>query len=170
LIRLLKSRDKKGFDYLYDNYSSSLYGVINTILKKEEFSEEILHDTFLKIWRKIDDYDASKGRFFTWILNIARNMAIDKLRSKEFKSGTKTDDISNFVNISDSEYADKNKLEHIGVKEVLNKLPEEQKFLIEKMYFEGYSQSEIAEEFNIPLGTIKTRVRSGMSKLRILLQ
>ncbi len=140
------------------------------ILKKEVYSEEILHDTFLKIWQKIEDYDASKGRFFTWMLNIARNMAIDKLRSKEFKSGTKTDDVSNFVNIADSEYSDKNVSDYIGVKEVLNKLPEEQKFLIEKMYFEGYSQSEIAEEFDIPLGTIKTRVRAGMSKLRALFQ
>jgi RNA polymerase sigma factor (sigma-70 family) len=139
-------------------------------LKKEEYSEEILHDTFIKIWQKIEDYDPSKGRFFTWILNIARNMSIDKLRSKEFKTTTKTDDISSFVNIHDSGYADRNNFEHIGVKEVLNKLPEEQKFLIEKMYFEGYSQSEIAEEFNIPLGTIKTRVRSGMSKLRVLFQ
>ena len=170
MIKLLKSKDKKGFDYLYDNYSSSLYGVINTILKKEEFSEEILHDTFIKIWQKIDDYDPSKGRFFTWILNIARNMSIDKLRSREFKSTAKTDDISGFVNILDSGYVDKNNFDYIGVKEVLNKLPDEQKFLIEKMYFEGYSQSEIAEEFNIPLGTIKTRVRSGMSKLRVLFQ
>ena len=168
MIQLLKSKDKKGFNYLYDNYSSSLYGVINTILKKEEYSEEILHDTFLKIWQKIDDYDSSKGRFFTWILNIARNMSIDKLRSREFKSTVKTDDIAGFVNIHDTEYSDKNNLDHIGVKEVLNKLPEEQKFLIEKMYFEGYSQSEIAEEFNIPLGTIKTRVRSGMAKLKAL--
>ncbi|MDB5272045.1 MAG: polymerase, sigma-24 subunit, subfamily [Chitinophagaceae bacterium] len=164
------SKDKKGFDILYNNYSSSLYGVIHLIVKKEEYSEEILQDTFLKIWKKIDDYDASKGRFFTWMLNIARNMAIDKLRSKEFKAGNKTDDISSYVDIGDTGYADKHNMDHIGVKDVLNKLPEEHRFLIQKMYFEGYSQSEIAEEFDIPLGTVKTRVRTAMSKLRELFQ
>lgn len=164
------SKDKKGFDVLYNNYSTSLYGVINMIVKKEEFAEEILQDTFIKIWKKIEDYDASKGRFFTWMLNIARNMAIDKLRSKEFKSGSKTDDISTFVDIGDSGYAEKHNMDHIGVRDVLKKLSEEHQFLIQKMYFEGYSQSEIAEEFDIPLGTVKTRVRAAMSKLRELFQ
>lgn len=140
------------------------------IVKKEEFAEEILQDTFIKVWKKIEDYDASKGRFFTWMLNIARNMAIDKLRSKEFKAVSKTDDISSFVDIGDSEYAEKHNMDHIGVKDVLKKLSEEHQFLIQKMYFEGYSQSEIAEEFDIPLGTVKTRVRSAMSKLRELFQ
>jgi len=162
------SKDKRGFDVLYNNYSTSLYGVIHMIVKKEEFAEEILQDTFIKIWKKIEDYDSSKGRLFTWMLNIARNMAIDKLRSKEVKSGSKTDDISNFVDIGDSGYSEKHNTEHIGVRDVLKKLPEEHQFLIQKMYFEGYSQSEIAEEFNIPLGTVKTRVRSAMSKLREL--
>ncbi len=166
----MKSKDKKGFDYLYDNYSTALFGIIDAILKREAYSEEILHDTFIKIWQKMDDYDASKGRFFTWMLNIARNTAIDKLRSKEYKSTTKTDDLSNFVNIVDRDSPEVTQSDYIGVREVLDKLPEEQKFLIEKMYFEGYSQSELAEEFTIPLGTIKTRVRSGMSKLRVLLQ
>ena len=164
------SKDKRGFDVLYNNYSSSLYGVINLIVKKEEFAEEILQDTFIKIWKKIEDYDASKGRFFTWMLNIARNMAIDKLRSKEFKSGSKTDDISSFVDIGDSGYAEKNNMDHIGVRDVLKKLSDDHRFLIQKMYFEGYSQSEIAEEFDIPLGTVKTRVRAAMSKLRELFQ
>jgi RNA polymerase sigma-70 factor (ECF subfamily) len=164
------SKDKRGFDILYNNYSTSLYGVIHMIVKKEEFAEEVLQDTFIKIWKKIEDYDPSKGRFFTWMLNIARNMAIDKLRSKEFKSGSKTDDLSTFVDIGDSGYSEKHNMDHIGVREVLNKLPEEHQFLIQKMYFEGYSQSEIAEEFNIPLGTVKTRVRSAMSKLRELFE
>jgi RNA polymerase sigma factor (sigma-70 family) len=129
-----------------------------------------LHDVFLKVWNKIEDYDASKGRFFTWMLNIARNLAIDKLRSKENKVRSKTDDLSGYVNIEDDGYREHHQSEHIGVREVVAKLPEEQKFLIEKMYFEGYSQSEIAEEYNIPLGTVKTRVRAGMTKLRMLFQ
>lgn len=140
------------------------------IVKKEEYSEELLHDVFLKIWDKIEDYDAAKGRFFTWIINIARNMSIDKLRSKENKARTKTDDISDFVDIGNASYSDQQKAEHIGIRDVVSKLPEDQKFLIEKMYFEGYSQSEISEEFNIPLGTVKTRVRAGMSKLRSIFQ
>ncbi|MBX9853177.1 MAG: sigma-70 family RNA polymerase sigma factor [Cytophagaceae bacterium] len=163
LISLLKKKDQRGIEYLYDNYSSALYGVILRIVKSEAIAEEVLQDSFVKIWEKIDMYDESKGRLYTWILNLTRNLALDKLRSKDFKKQNKTDDISSFVSIKDS--TDINP-EFIGVKEVLNLLSPEQKQLIDLMYFKGYSQSEIAEEFGIPLGTIKTRVRAAMTKLR----
>jgi RNA polymerase sigma factor (sigma-70 family) len=165
LILLLKKKDKRGIDYLYDSYSSSLYGVILRIVRSEDLAEEILQDCFLKIWDKIELYDAGKGKLFTWMINIARNLALDKLRSKEFKKKSKTDELSSNVSMHETE---KIYPEHIGVKEMLDKLSPEQKELIDLMYFKGYSQSEIAEEFGIPLGTIKTRVRAAMSKLRTL--
>ena len=152
--------------YLYDNYSSALNGIILKIVKREEIAEEVLQDAFLKFWDKISDYNKEKGKLFTWMLNITRNLAIDKIRSKDFRKSGKTDDISVNVSISDRDYSDRNNPENIGIKDLLDKLPEDQKQLIDLMYFQGYSQSEISEEFNIPLGTVKTRVRSAMQKLR----
>lgn len=156
-------------DYLYDHYSGALYGVIFRIIKKEEISEEVLQDVFLKAWDKFDQYDASKGKLFTWLLNVARNQAIDKTRSKEISKGQKTSGIDNLVNRIDNEEYIEQRIESIGVKEVLNSLPEEQKFVVEYLYLKGYSQSELAEEYNIPLGTVKTRLRLAMQTLRMTL-
>jgi RNA polymerase sigma factor (sigma-70 family) len=162
----LRAQDVKAFEYLYDNYSGALYGIIFKIVRSEEFAQELLNDCFLKIWNRIRDYDASKGKLFTWILNIARNIAIDKLRSKEYKAKMKTDDVSENVSISDFQYTQTNNPDFIGIRDFVDKLPIEQKKLIDLMYFQGYSQSEIAEELDMPLGTVKTRVRAAMAALR----
>lgn len=166
MIKLLRSRNREAFEYFYDRYSAAVYGVILKIVKIEELSEEVLQDAFLKFWDRIADYNPDKGRLFTWMINITRNMAIDKIRSKEFKGIRKTDDITGNVHIFDEGYADQHKSEYIGVKELVDKLSAEQKQIIDLMYFQGYSQSEIAEEFNIPLGTVKTRAKSAMQKLK----
>ncbi len=147
-----------------------MYGIISRVVKNEDVAEEVLQDVFLKIWDKIESYDASKGKLFTWMLNIARNQAIDKTRSKEISKGRKTDDIDNLVGRIDK--ADYNELsvEAIGLSEVLVKLTNDQRFVIEKLYLEGYTQSEVSEEFDIPLGTVKTRTRMAMSELRTILE
>lgn len=173
LIRRLSERDKSAFEYLYDHYSSALYSVVLRVVRSEDIAEETLQDVFLKIWDRIASYDSSKGRLFTWMLNIARNQAIDKTRSKEMSQGRKTDDIDNLVNKVDqsrwlsgsAELA----IDAIGLKDVLSRLPEEQRFVIDHLYLKGYTQSELAEEFNIPLGTVKTRTRMGMQELRNIL-
>jgi RNA polymerase sigma-70 factor (ECF subfamily) len=143
--------------------------VIFRILKKEEIAEEVLQDVFIKIWDRFDNYDASKGKLFTWMLNIARNQAIDKTRSKEISKEQKTSGIENVVSRIDSEEYVEQRVEGIGVKDILKNLPQEQKFVVEYLYFQGYSQSELAEEFNIPLGTVKTRLRLAMQQLRTTL-
>lgn len=165
---MLQLKDKQAFEYFYDHYSSSIFGVILRIVKIEELSEEVLQDAFLKFWDKIADYNPEKGRLFTWMLNISRNMAIDKVRSKEFKGIHKSDDLSENVNLFDEQYSEANKVEFIGVKELLDKLTSDQKNIIDLMYFQGYSQSEISEEFAIPLGTVKTRAKAAMNKLKEL--
>ena len=132
-------------------------------------AEEVLQDVFLKIWDRIESYDASKGKLFTWMLNIARNQAIDKTRSKEFSKDKKTGDIDNFVNRIDSEEFIEQQVEAIGMKEILKSLPEDQRFIIDQHYLKGYTQAEISEEFNLPLGTVKTRMRLAMKVLRKLL-
>jgi RNA polymerase sigma factor (sigma-70 family) len=154
---------------LYDHYSGALYGVIFRILKKEEIAEEVLQDVFMKIWDRFDNYDASKGRLFTWMVNVARNQAIDKTRSKEISKDKKTGDIENVVSKIDSKDYIEQHIEGIGVRDVLTSLPAEQRFVVEYLYLKGYSQSELAEEFNIPLGTVKTRVRMAMQQLRNVL-
>ena len=147
-----------------------MYGIITRIVKNEDVAEEVLQDVFLKIWDKIDSYDSTKGKLFTWMLNIARNQAIDKTRSKEISKGRKTDDIDNLVGRIDKADYGEQKVDSIGLTEVLVKLPEDQRFVIEKLYLEGYTQSEVAEEFNIPLGTVKTRTRMAMIELRTILE
>lgn len=125
-----------------------------------------MQDVFVKIWDKIEAYDSSKGKLFTWMLNIARNHAIDKTRSKEINKERKTSGIENVVSRIENEGHIEQRVDAIGVREILEPLPAEQKFVVEKLYLEGYSQSEVAEEFNIPLGTVKTRLRLAMQQLR----
>ena len=132
-------------------------------------AEEVLQDVFLKIWDKIDSYDREKGKLFTWMINIARNQAIDKTRSREFSKDQQTGDLGKFVNRIDAKDHIELGVETIGVRDLLNRLPEDQKFVIEKHYLKGYTQSEISEEFNLPLGTVKTRMRLAMQLLRNLL-
>lgn len=162
----LKSGDQTAFEYLYDHYSSALYGVIFRILRNESIAEEVLQDAFLKIWDRIDQYDVSRGRLFTWMVNITRNLAIDKIRSKEISREKKTNDLEGLVHIIDKKESVEQKTDSIGVKDSLKDLPEEQQFVVEYLYFKGYTQSELAEDFNIPLGTIKTRLRAAMQRLR----
>ena len=170
LIIRLKAKDKVAFEYLYDHYSGALYGVVSRIIKKEEVAEEVLQDVFIKIWDRIESYDPQKGRLFTWMLNLARNQAIDKARSKEISKEGKTSDIDNLVNRIDRRQFTEQPSDDIGVREILIGLPEEQKFVVENLYFKGYTQSELAEEFNIPLGTVKTRLRLVMKQLRSIVK
>lgn len=147
-----------------------MYGVVSRVVIKESVAEEVLQDVFLRIWDRIDSYDPAKGRLFTWMLNIARNLAIDKTRSREISKDRKTGDIEDYVHTVDrKEYAEQH-VEAIGLKEILARLPQEQQFVVEYLYLKGYTQSELAEEFNIPLGTVKTRLRLAMVELRSILK
>jgi RNA polymerase sigma-70 factor (ECF subfamily) len=165
----LCAKDNGALDYLYDHYSSALYGIIFRIVKEEDISEEILQDVLLKIWDKIENYDSNKGKLFTWMLNIARNQAIDKTRSKEMSKAKKTDDIDNLVSNIGNRQSIELQVDSIGLTEVLARLSKDQKFVVEHLYLKGYTQSELADEFNIPLGTVKTRLRLGMMELRSIL-
>ena len=97
LVQSIRNKDKIGSEALYDMYSASLYGVIFRIVQHDEIAEDLLQDTFVKIWNSFSSYDATKGRLFTWMINIARNIAIDKTRSKDFRNSSKTEDIENNV-------------------------------------------------------------------------
>jgi RNA polymerase sigma factor (sigma-70 family) len=163
LIARLRSKDSSAVSVLYDMYSATLYGVVLKIVREEETAEDVLQEAFVKIWSSFQSYDDKKGRLFTWMINICRNLAIDKIRSKQYRVSQKTDEIPDSPRAM---YGSSGfKPEHIGIREVTEKLSPEQKQIIDLMYFEGLTQSEIAEEFNIPLGTVKTRARSAIKTL-----
>lgn len=140
--------------------------MISRILKNDDVAEEVLQDVFLKIWDRIDSYDQTKGKLFTWMINIARNQAIDKTRSREISKQQKTSGSETLVNKVDNRDFTEMKVEGIGVKDLLKSLPTEQLFVVEYLYFKGYTQSELAKDYDIPLGTIKTRLRMAMQHLR----
>lgn len=165
LVHLLKSSDKHGFEYLYSNYSAALYGVVSRIVKDQNIADELLQDAFVKIYQKVGTYDASKGKLFTWMLNLTRNLSIDKLRSKEMSQQRKSDAVGDSVYKLDRE-SNSMPTDHIGVKELLEQLDDNQKQVMQLVYFDGYTQAEAAEELELPLGTVKTRVRSALQHFR----
>lgn len=122
----------------------------------------------MKIWNNIHQYDAAKSRLFTWMFNLSRNLAIDKLRSKELKQELKTDHVSDNVYTIDNRHHQQQQIDSIGLEKLLNQLPGEQQLVINLLYLQGYTQSEVAEEYHIPLGTVKTRHRLAMIHLRKL--
>lgn len=166
LVRRIREKDKLAFEYLYDRYSSAIYGVVLRVVRREEIASELLNDAFLRYWERSDTYDIARGRLYTWMVNIARNLAIDKTRSKEFSQSGKTDSVETYVYAEAGLAGEDMKVEGIGLKELLKKLKPEQAEIIDWMYFQGYTQSEIEKNFNIPLGTVKTRLRAGMTLLR----
>jgi RNA polymerase sigma factor (sigma-70 family) len=166
LVKSLADREAKTFEILYDNYSSAMYGVIHRIVKSDEIAEDLLQESFLKIWNNFHQYDSSKGRLFTWMINICRNLAIDKVRSKDFTNQYKNQPLEKTVSSeSNLVQADYNP-DTIGLKEMVKRLDPEYRKIIDLLFFEGYSQSEAAEKLNIPLGTVKTRSRAALQKLK----
>ncbi|MCL6524672.1 MAG: sigma-70 family RNA polymerase sigma factor [Thermoflavifilum sp.] len=171
LIALLRKKDEEAFRYLYDHYAAALYGVVFKIVNQEEMANDLLQEVFVKIWNRIDSYDPAKGKLFTWMLNIARNTAIDMLRSKAYRQQEKNRSMENNVHLQVSDRLTSTmRVEEMGLKNVLNQLGDEYRILIEKAYFRGYTQEEIAQELQIPLGTVKTKIRSALRKLRAILQ
>lgn len=166
LISLLKHRDNKAFGYLYDNYSGALYSIIVQILSDVELANDVLQEVFINIWRKIDSYDHTKGRLFTWMLNIARNASIDTLRSKTYQNDKKNQPMPGTVDDQFNGQTAQLNVDNIGFRKVLNQLKEDQRILIDLAYFKGYTHEEIAALQNIPLGTVKTRIRNALIQLR----
>jgi RNA polymerase sigma-70 factor (ECF subfamily) len=168
-VGLLRQRSEKAFNYLHDNYSGALYGIVHSIITDQETANDVLQEVFVTIWRKIELYDASKGRLFTWMLNIARNASIDKLRSKGFKDNLKNQPISENVNTGIGAIIHP-AISDVGLRKLIAGLKEEQRALIDLSYFQGFTHEEIAKAMNIPLGTVKTRIRAALIQLRTLIQ
>lgn len=166
LIARFQKKDIAAFEALHAMYAENIHGVINTIVRNPELSEEICQDVFIKIWNNASSYNPSKGRFFTWILNIARNAAIDELRSKSHKNLKKNLSTDYFVGNLEAHDDMDSKINVIGLRKLLKGLKEKCTELIELLYFKGFTQKEAAEQLNIPIGTVKTRNRSCISQIR----
>lgn len=170
VLSLIHKKEERAYTILYDMYSKSLFAVITNLVKDREEAEDVLQEVFVKIWKNIDSYSESKGRFYTWILNIARNTAIDKLRSKGYNNNKKNLSADNFVHLFDESNKLTNKIDAIGLQDFVKKLKPKCIQIIDLLFFKGYTQQEASEELAIPLGTVKTQNRNCINDLRNFLK
>lgn len=168
LVYLLQQRNENAFSYLYDHYAGALFGIINGIITDKEIASDVLQNVFVNIWKKIGSYDPSKGRLFTWMLNIARNASIDELRSKGYRDAQKNLPIAESGEIAGAITGPA--VDDVGLKKVLGRLKGELRVLVDMSYFQGFTHEEISRALNIPLGTVKTRIRSALLQLRTMIQ
>jgi RNA polymerase sigma-70 factor, ECF subfamily len=164
LVDLLKNKEKEGFSQLYDEYAATLLGILRRMVNSVETAEDLLQDVFVKVWKNIHAYDPSKGSFFTWLLNITRNTALDHFRSKQYKQQQKS--------IATDEREEQfggtfmPDVESTGVRNLVGKLEPKYREVIDLIYFWGYTQDEVSKLLDVPLGTVKTRARAGLQLLR----
>ena len=163
IVSLLERGDKKAIQLLYENYADALYGVIKKIISDEDTAQDVLQESFVKIWRYSKKYDASKAKLFTWLYRIAYNAAIDKVRSLKNKTNSEIQiEVSSVYKITSNEL-NQNVLD---IKEHLNTLDEKYKIVLYALFFEGMTQQEASDELDIPLGTIKSRLKIGLRELK----
>jgi RNA polymerase sigma-70 factor (ECF subfamily) len=175
LVAQLSRQDVKAFEALYDRYGNIVYSVSLRILGDVQAAEDVVQEVFLRVWRKPDHYDTARGRFLTWLLSVARNRAIDEHRSRgrrlRYEVGSAPLDGEGFPSgdADDPALAALLSDEGAAVREALNGLPLEQRRAIGLAYYGGLTQQEIARALGEPLGTVKTRIRLGMQKMRLAL-
>jgi RNA polymerase sigma-70 factor (ECF subfamily) len=163
ITALLQKGDKKAITLLYENYADALYGVILKVISDEFIAQDVLQESFVKVWRKAKTYDAKKAKLFTWLYRIAYNTAIDKIRSRSNKTSKEVQiETSNVYKIT-SEGLNQDVLD---IKKHLNTLDAKYQVVINALYFEGMTQQEASDELDIPLGTIKSRLKIGLRELR----
>jgi RNA polymerase sigma-70 factor (ECF subfamily) len=163
LVSGLKAQNSKSFEYLIKNYSYSMKSVIAHYLKNELDQEDILQEVWLKIYKGIHRYNDQKAGLYCWMATIARNLCIDFLRKEKRLQKESLEDT--FVSNS-YDHATRQQEEHIGVEELVNEAKDLDMPVARLFFFQGYSHKEISEELNIPVGTSKSRLRSGLKSIR----
>lgn len=166
-ITEVQNGDHSAFERLYDAYSSAMFGISSKILLDNDLAADSVQDAFIKVWKNIHTFDSKKGSFFTWILNINRNTAIDKYRKLAKTTLIPIQTSENFVDLGSGNKSEQ-KIDHIGIEDLIKVLPEKEQEILEYIYFKGYTQQETAEQLNLPLGTVKTRSRSALKNLKEL--
>jgi RNA polymerase sigma-70 factor, ECF subfamily len=171
LIEQVANQDREAFSQLYDRFSSLVFTLAMRMLKARSDAEDLLQEVFVQIWRQAENYSAERGSPEAWIINIARSRAIDKIRSirRMEKSLVLTEDPARAEARNNVEGSAAESEARLTMSSALMNLPESQRRVLELAYFDGFTQSEIAERLGEPLGTIKTRMRSGIQRLRDIL-
>lgn len=163
IVELLQERNEKAISLLYEHYSDTLYGVAKKVVRDEELAQDVLQESFVKIWKKSDSYDATKAKLFTWLFRITRNTAIDKLRSVNTKSDKEIQmDVSDVYNLGVNSI----RPELMDVRENLDRIENKYQIVLEALFFHGMTQQEASDELDIPLGTIKSRLKIGLRELK----
>ncbi|MBS1685816.1 MAG: sigma-70 family RNA polymerase sigma factor [Bacteroidetes bacterium] len=167
LITLVKSHSKEGFDLLYSSYAPAFYAVIFRTVKESALAEDLLQEVFVKIWRNIDKYDPGKSKLFTWMIRIAKNAAIDHMRTAAHKNLQATQD-----KVEDLEEMLKHKDREVdyGLLSVIERMEPKYKEAISTVFYDNYSHAEAADVLGLPLGTLKSRIRTALVMLRASLQ
>ncbi len=163
IVNLLENGDKKAITLLYKNYADALYGVIKKVITDDEVAQDVLQETFIKIWRYAKKYDSSKAKLFTWLYRIAYNTSIDKVRSLKNKTGKEVQIETSTVYKITSNGLNEDVLD---IKKHLSRLDEKYQIVINALFFEGMTQQEASDELEIPLGTIKSRLKIGLRELK----
>ncbi|HSK12213.1 MAG TPA: sigma-70 family RNA polymerase sigma factor [Phnomibacter sp.] len=163
LIEQLLARSRDGFNYLYEHYSGAIYSAILQFIPDRELAADLLQEVFLKIWKQIESYDRGKGRLYTWMLQIARNSAIDVVRTKKYQAQQKNQELSGAVYEIGTMDLNPDK---IGLRDHIGQLKPEYQQVLDLSYFQGFTQEEMSERLGIPLGTVKTRIRAALIQLR----
>lgn len=166
LLRRIADGDDAALAVLFAEYGGRVYSLVLTVLRNDALAQEVTQDTFLKVWQNPGAWDASKGRFSSWLLTTARYTAIDRLRHEMRRTGHNT---ALHEGIPAQVDDDPTASERDQLAALLRDLPDEQRVVIELAYFRGLKHSELAQALNLPLGTVKTRLRLGLQKLRRLL-
>lgn len=173
LVQMVQSKSERGFNILYDRYSNALYSKLIKIVGHTEVADDLLQDTFVKIWKNINQFDPAKGALFTWMLNIARNQAIDYLRSPTRKNQLQNISIDLLLHHQDHFGGTTSNNSPIEFKDFKTKaLQIDQKYaeVIDMIIFYGCTYQQTAQLLKLPIGTVKTRARKGLSILKILYQ
>jgi RNA polymerase sigma-70 factor (ECF subfamily) len=169
LLARVVSRDQGALEELYDRHSRLLFGLLVRMLANHEDAEEVLQEVFVQAWTRGETYNAQAGSPVGWLVGIARHRAIDRLRSNGGRRNN-GDAGPTAAPVAPPELLASVTERQVQVRRALDALPGEQRELIERAYFQGTTQSELATEFNLPLGTVKTRIRAGLQALRRLVQ
>ncbi len=163
IVELLQERNDKAISLLYEHYGDTLYGVAYKVVRDSELAQDVLQESFIKIWKKADSYDSTKAKLFTWLFRITRNTAIDKLRSISTKKDKEIQiDVSDVYKVG----IDSIRPDFIDVQENLSKIESKYQIVLDALFFQGMTQQEASEELDIPLGTIKSRLKIGLRELR----
>lgn len=170
IVELLAQQDSAAIRLIGQYYQAALIGVIVRIVQDPGLAEDVWQEALIKIWKNGQKYDPAKGRLFTWLLNICRRCAIDMTRSKAFKQRSNIQDDAVLVHTTGEATTEMPQVDTIGLQEVINRLEPKYREVIEYVYLQGYTHIEAAEALQVPLGTLKTRVRVAMNQLRAWLR